>query len=410
MSRPDPAFLPYGRQLIDEADVAAVAEVLRGDFLTTGPAVEAFESALAERVGAPHAVACSSGTTALHLAALGLGLGEGDVAVVPSMTFLATANCLRHAGAEVAFADVDPETGLATPETLSEALARAGDAARALFVVHLNGQCCDMEGIAEIAKAKNLAVVEDACHALGAGYGADGSIYQVGDCAHSDAAVFSFHPVKAMTSGEGGMVTTNDPDMAKQMAELRHHGMVRDPQRFADREAGFDSAGALNPWYHEMSELGFNYRMSDIHAALGASQLAKIDGFLEARRALVAAYDERLATLAPIVRPLARVAACAPAWHLYVVHIDFAAAGVSRSAVMGALRERGVGSQVHYIPVHRQPYYRARYGEIELPGAEAYYARALSLPLYPAMSEADTERVVDALAASLGLAGAWSRP
>ncbi|MBM3950593.1 MAG: UDP-4-amino-4,6-dideoxy-N-acetyl-beta-L-altrosamine transaminase [Rhodospirillales bacterium] len=392
-------FLPYGRHLIEDDDVAAVGRALRSGTLTGGPAVAAFEHALARATGAPHAVACANGTAALHLAALALDLGPGDAAVVPTLTFLATANALRYVGADVVFADVDADTGLLTPAAFESALARAGRRVKAVFPVHLGGQCVDMEGVGAIARARGLKVVEDACHALGGTCAGQ----PVGACAHSDMAAFSFHPVKTITMGEGGAVTTRDATLARLLAELRSHGMVRDPARFEIREQGFGSDGEPNPWYYEMPEPGFNYRASDIQCALGESQLAKLGRFAAERRRIVDWYAEALAPLAPVVRPLPRVAWSEPSWHLCVVLIDFRAAGTTRGKVMRALAGKGVGSQVHYLPVHRQPYYRRLYGDLALPGADAYYERTLSLPLYVGLTRADVARVVAALAGALGL-------
>lgn len=394
MTTPVKPILPYGRQTVEEDDIAAVERVLRSDFLTTGPVVGDFEAALSKRVEADYAVACSSGTAALHMAAMALGLGPGDVAIVPTLTFLATANAVRYVGAEVAFADVDPETGLMTPETFAAARKRAesdGGQVRAVFPVHLNGQCVDMKSLR--GAAPDLGIVEDACHVLGGTYGNA----PVGNCQYSDMAVFSFHPVKAIAMGEGGAVTTNDPKLRDSLNLSRNHGMVRDPDCFEFDTYGFDESGDPNPWYYEMPEPGFNYRASDIHCALGLSQMRKLDRFLAARDARVARYDMRIAALAPMVRPVARAPGGHPAWHLYAVLIDFAAAGLSRSAFMKRLRERGVGTQVHYLPVHMQPYYRKRYGELPLPGASAYYESVLSLPLFATMTDSDVDRVVDAM-------------
>ncbi len=392
-------FLPYGRQSIDDDDVAAVAAVLQSDFLTTGPAVEAFERAFAAKVQANHAVAVSSGTAALHLGVVALGLGPGDAAVVPSVTFVATANVVRNAGAEVVFADVDPDTGLMRPQDLAGALERAsGQNVRAVLPVHLNGQACDMTAIADICRAYGLATIEDACHALGGAITeADGRLNTVGNGRFSQLTMFSLHPVKAIAMGEGGVLTTNDPDSEATLHRLRNHGLTKDVDDFVDRHAGFAADGRVNPWYYEMHAPGFNYRASDIHCALGESQLAKLDGFIARRHAIADLYDRALAGLAPIVRPVPRVPWASSGHHLYPVLVDFAAIGRDRAAVMHALRDRGVGTQVHYIPVHRQPYYRSRYLEAELPGADAYYARCLSLPLFPAMTDADVSRVVDEL-------------
>lgn len=398
-----PPFLPYGRQVIDADDVAAVAAAVRAPLITTGPYVEAFEAELARLSGARHVVACSSGTAALHLSALALGLGVGDTVVVPAVTFAATANAVRHSGAEVVFADVDPDSGLMTPATLAAVVDAAGRRLSAVYSVHFAGQCRELPAVRQIAEERGLAVVEDAAHAIGGAYAAArGEWIPVGACRHSEMTVFSFHPVKTVTSGEGGAVTTNDARLAERVRLLRNHGIVRDGQAFQEKEFALATDGSANPWHYEIAEIGFNYRITDIQCALGLSQLGKLAGFVARREALIARYRTALAPLAPLVRPLAAVPGCRPGWHLCVVLIDFAAAGVDRAAVMRRLAAAGIGSQVHYLPLHLQPYYRRRYGAQRLPGAEAYYARCLSLPLFPAMSEADVDRVVDALAGIVG--------
>jgi UDP-4-amino-4,6-dideoxy-N-acetyl-beta-L-altrosamine transaminase len=395
-------FLPYGRQVIEDDDIAAVTEVLRGEYLTTGPAVARFETALATYTGAKHAVVCANGTAALHMAARALELGPGTKIIVPSVTFLATASAPHMNGAEIVFADVDPNTGLMTPETLSNAIARAQHA-DAVFNVHLNGQCGALGEIAAIARIHKMKIVDDACHTLGAAYvGANEGACRIGANAHSDLSVFSFHPVKAIAMGEGGAVTTNDPDLAKRLVRARNHGMTREAQDFTNLADAFDDEGRANPWYYELVEPEFNWRANDIQCALGLTQLAKLDRFLARRRAVVAAYDALLAPFAPIVKPLARMRGCLPAWHLYVARIDFTEAGLLRAALMHALLDEGIGTQVHYFPVHRQPYYAQRF-PATLPGADLYYSRALSLPLSAAMDADDAERVVDALARALKL-------
>jgi len=385
-----PALLPYGRQTIEDDDVAAVTAALRDDFLTTGPRVEAFEAAFADQVGARHAIACANGTAALHLAMLALGVRDEEVCIVPSITFLATANCARYVGAEVVFADVDPGSGLMTPATLQGAVDRArGRKIAAVLPVHLRGDIAELPALRRIADEAGAALVEDACHAVGSRMVFDNVPAQAGDNRWGAMACFSFHPVKTLTTGEGGMVTTADPRLAERLRALRSHGMLR-PEN-------------AESWWYEMPEIGFNYRLPDVLCALGLSQLAKLPRFIERRRALALRYESALAPLAPLVRIAARPPWSDPALHLMTVLIDFEAAGRARAEVMATLKARGIGSQVHYIPVHRQPYYVARYGPLELPGAEAWYARCLSLPLYPAMTDGDVEQVAQALSEALGL-------
>lgn len=381
-------MLAYGRQTIEDDDIAAVAEALRDDFLTTGPRVEAFETAFAETTGARHGVACANGTAALHLAMLALEVQPGEATIVPSTTFLATANCARFVGAEVVFADVDPDTGLMTPATLAQAMERLdGRRLRAVLPVHLRGDVAELPALEALAAEAGAVMVEDAPHALGSTMRFGDRQERVGDCAHSAMATFSFHPVKTIATGEGGMVTTNDDRLAGRLRALRSHGMVR--------------PDGADPWWYEMPEVGFNYRLPDILCALGLSQLTKLPRFAERRRTLTARYEALLAPLAPLVRPAARPEWSDPVLHLMTVLIDFEAAGRSRREVVEAMKAEGVGTQVHYIPVHTQPYYRARYGELDLPGAQAWYERCLSLPLFPGMADEDVARVVEALGRAL---------
>ncbi len=383
-------FLPYGRQTIEDDDVAAVTEALRSDYLTTGPKVVEFEERFAETVGAAHAVACSNGTATLHLSMLALDIGPGDVCVVPSMTFLATANCAAYVGADVVFADVDPDTGLMTPETLRDALGEArGRRVRAVLPVHLRGEVCNLPALRDLAEDAGAALVEDAPHALGSRTLFNGHAGQVGDGRHGVLASFSFHPVKTIATGEGGMLTTNDGDLAERLRRFRSHGMSRPP--------------GSEPWVYEMEQPGFNYRLPDIACALGLSQLAKLPRFAERRRRLAALYREALAPLAPLVALPPPMPWSDPVPHLLVALIAFETAGVSRREVMESLAAQGVGSQVHYIPVHTQPYWRTRNGERSLPGAEAWYRHCLSLPLFPAMEDGDVARVADALRSALRL-------
>lgn len=397
------AFLPYSRHELDDDDIAAVLPVLRGDWLTTGPKVAEFEAALCQRTGARFVVACANGTAGLHLAALALGLRPGDRVVVPAITFLATANAFRHVGAEILFADTDPDTGLITAQSAAAAIARAGNTpVKVMATVHLAGNVADPIALNEMAAARDIAIVEDAAHAIGGTYRTkEDNSTSVGGCRHGKMTVFSFHPVKTMTTGEGGAITVNDPDLFQRLNQLRGHGMIRDPSLFQDRQLALDPSGNPNPWYYEMHETGFNYRMTDIQCALGLAQLAKLDRFVRRRGELMARYRQALAPLAPGVRMAAAPTNCNPAWHLCVCLIDFPALGIDRATVMNRLKARGIGSQVHYIPVHLQPYYRRRYGDLALPGAEAYYNRCLSLPLFPAMSFDDVDRVASVLAEAI---------
>jgi UDP-4-amino-4,6-dideoxy-N-acetyl-beta-L-altrosamine transaminase len=378
-----------------------VVEVLRGDWLTTGPAVAAFESELSKRTGAIHVAACSSGTAGLHLAALALGLGPGDAVVVPAITFVATAATIRMTGAEVVFADVDADTGLMTPATFEEAIARAKkgmtETLRAVVPVHLGGQCSDPAGFRELADRHGLRIIEDACHSIGTRYAdEEGAWANVGSCRHSDIAVFSFHPVKTIAMGEGGAVMTNDEGLARRLYLYRNHAITREAAKLTNREQAFDDAGDVNPWYYEIGDVGFNYRASDIHCALGLSQLSKLDRFVERRAALRRGYEERLTGLAPHLRLASRIVGCRPAWHLCVALVDFDSV-TNRADLMALLRTQSIDTQVHYIPLHWHPYYHKRYGATSLPGSESYYARAMSLPLFPGMTDSDLDRVCDRL-------------
>jgi dTDP-4-amino-4,6-dideoxygalactose transaminase len=318
-------------------------------------------------------------------------MGARDAAIVPAMTFLATANVVRMVGAEVVFADVDPDTGLLTAATLEAACMRgkaAGLTVKATLPVHLNGQLCDMGALAGVCRDRGVLLIEDACHSLG--------VKNVGAAEYSIAACFSTHPVKAIATGEGGMVTTRDAGRAARMRRLRSHGMVRDAADFENRDLGFEETEA-NPWYYEMHELGWNYRLPDVLCALGISQLRKLAKFRRRRLEIATLYDRLLAPLAPAIRPVPHDER--HGWHLYAVLIDFASLGTTRARAMRRLQVQGIGTQVHYVPVHRQPYYRRRYGSsAALPGADAYYARCLSVPLFPAMGDGDVQRVADALA------------
>ena len=393
-----PAFLSYSRQAIDDEDIAAVAEVLRSDMLTTGPMVERFEEALAARVGAKYAVVCNSGTAALYLAARAAGIGPGDAVIVPAITFVATASANVLAGAEVVFADVDPATGLVEAQHLETALASVPRGRiKAALPVHLGGRVADLAALKAVATKYGAVIIEDACHALGTTYG---SGTQIGACRESFAACFSFHPVKMIAMGEGGAVTTNERQLADAARRLRNHGMERRADALQNRELGFDGGGEVNPWYYEVAEISHNLRASDINCALALSQLGKLERFVSRRRELMAHYAAKLADLGPYIRLIPPAPDVQPGWHLCGVLLDLDAIGMTRRELMARLAKKGIGSQVHYIPVNLQPFYR-RKGAGDLPGARAYYSRALSLPLFATMTTADVDGVVEALKESL---------
>lgn len=377
-------MIPYGRQQISQDDIDAVAQVLRSDFLTQGPFVPKFEAAVANRVGAKRGVAVNSATSALHIACAALDLGPGDWLWTSPITFVASANCGRYCGAEIDFVDIDPDTFNMCPDALEAKLTKAeqaGKLPKVIVPVHMCGQSPDMARISELARRYGVRIVEDASHAIGAEYRAQ----PVGSCEHSDITVFSFHPVKIITTAEGGLATTNDPELATRMAELRTHGITRDPSRMAKEPEG--------PWYYQQIDLGWNYRMTEIQAALGLSQMDRLDQFVSRRRALAADYDEQLAGL-PLRLP-GRLKGANSSWHLYVIRLENPD---RRREVFEALREEGIGVNLHYIPVHLQPYYE-RYGFLrgDFPASEDYYDRAISIPLHPGMESIHLDQVLSAV-------------
>lgn len=383
-------MLPYGRQSITEEDIAAVVAVLRSDFLTQGPAVAEFERRFAARIGAKHAIAVNNATAALHLAMRVAGVGAGDRVVTSPNTFLASANCAAYVGATPDFADIDPVSYTLDPVALAKNWRHD---TRAVVAVDFAGQAADLPAIARIARAHGAVIIEDACHATGGQFHADGRTWNIGANPWADLSIFSFHPVKTLTTGEGGMLVTERDDWAALARQLRSHGIERDAARFEQFAPG--------PWVYEMQDLGYNYRLTDLQCALGLSQLERLDATLARRREIVATYNAAFSGLDWLITPGLRAAADAAttSWHLYAVQIDFAALGRPRAEVMAQLRAAGVGTQVHYIPVHLQPWYRRSfgYGPGKCPVAEAYSERTLSLPLFPAMTDADVATVVAAV-------------
>ena len=363
-------FIPYGKQHIDDEDVQEVVKALKNDYITCGPYITKFEDSLKESTGAEFATVCANGTAALHLALLALGIGENDTVIVPTITFLASANAARYCGAKVVFADVDPKTGLITDETLKDAIQRANNKVSAVICVHLAGQLVDMKAIQNVCEPLNIKIIEDACHALGG----DG----VGACRNSDMATFSFHPVKTIAMGEGGAITTNNQVYHEKMQILRSHGMTKQDH-----------------WKYDMKELGYNYRACDIQCALGCSQLKKLNDFKQKRLEIAKRYDdffENIDWATPTVSYSESLS-----YHLYPILVDWDKIGKTREEFMDGLKEKSIGTQVHYIPVHTQPYYEGKLDD--LPSAKAFYEGVISLPIYYDLSEEEQNKVMEALRA-----------
>ncbi len=385
------SYIPYGRQDVRPEDVDAVVTVLRSDWLTQGPAVPRFERALADGCGSRYAVAVNSATSALHVACLALGLRRGDRLWTSPNTFVASAVCGLYCGAEIDFVDIDLRSGNMSADALEAKLEQAqadGRLPKIVVPVHFAGQSCDMRRIRALADRYGFGVVEDAAHAIGGKYLGE----PIGGCRFSDITVFSFHPVKIVTTGEGGAALTNDAELATRMQRIRSHGTTHDPARMQGQSDG--------PWYYQVLELGWNYRMTDIQAALGCSQIERLPEYVGRRAALAERYSLLLANSGlglPWCDP-----ACTSAWHLYVVGWNEQASGRSRAEAFARLRAAGIGVNVHYIPVHTQPYFRGLgFRPGQFPNAEAHYARALTLPLYPGLTEAQQDRVIEQLLSML---------
>jgi len=382
-------MIPYGRQHITEDDIAAVSEVLRSDFLTQGAVVPMFEQAVAGRVGAAHGVAMNSATSALHAACAALGLGPGDVLWTSPNSFVASANCGVYCGADVDFVDIDATTWNMSIPALERKLLETRELGRRLprvvVPVHFSGQPCDMPAIGALAKEFGFRVIEDASHAIGA----DCAGAPVGNCAHSDITVFSFHPVKIITTAEGGLALTNDPALARRMERLRSHGITRNPTEMTHQPDG--------AWYYQQIELGWNYRMTELQAALGLNQLQRLDAYVARRHEIADRYDAALVDL-PLTLPV-REAKHRSALHLYIIQVNNPSDHLD---VFHRLRTGGIGVNLHYIPIHLQPFYRDRgFAEGDFPQAEAYYARAISLPIFPTMTEEQQDTVIAAVRSAM---------
>lgn len=380
-------MIPYGRQDITQDDIDAVVSVLHSDFLTQGPMVPLFEQAVAEYCGAPHAVAVNSATSALHIACVALGLGPGDSLWTTPITFVASANCGLYCGAKVDFVDIDPGTYNLCPKALERKLLSAeleGRLPKVLVPVHLGGQPCEMATIHKLSQRFGFKIIEDASHAIGGKYRGE----PIGNCRFSDITVFSFHPVKIVTTAEGGMALTKDKDLAKRMALLRNHGITRDPAQMTHQADG--------PWYYQQIDLGFNYRMTDLQAALGVSQITRLDEYVTRRHALAKRYDELLAGL-PLTTQLQHPDSYS-GMHLYSIRLQLEKISKSHRQVFDELRENGIGVNLHYIPIYAQPYYQ-KYGfePYNFPEAERYYAEAISLPIFPTLNTAQQDQVTSAL-------------
>jgi UDP-4-amino-4,6-dideoxy-N-acetyl-beta-L-altrosamine transaminase len=379
-------WIHYGSQYVDDEDINEVLGVLRSDFLSSGPKIREFEEKILEHTGARYCAAVANGTAALHLAVTALDIDQGKTGITSPITFVASANTFIYNGLKADFADIDEKTYCMDPAGLEK---KIDNDTAVIIPVHFAGQPCDMGAIRKIAP-KNVYMIEDAAHAIGSKY-KNGK--PVGCCCYSDMTIFSFHPVKTITTGEGGAITTNDKALYEKLLRLRNHGLTRDAAKFKVHHP--ESPG---PWYYEMQELGFNYRLTDIQAALGLGQLRKLPRFIKRRREIISAYHEAFKNLEWITVPYERPGVFA-ALHLYVIKIDFDRIGKTRTQVMTELKEKSIGTQVHYIPVHLQPYYREHFGfsEGDYPRAEQYYRQCLSIPLYPKMTDEDINRVIAAI-------------
>jgi len=380
-------MIPYSRQDITDEEIQAVVEALRFDFLTTGPKVEEFEKAIAKYCGAEYAIAVSNGTAALHIAALALDIKEGDEGITSPNTFLASANCIAFCNGIPRFADIDPVSYCIDPKEIEKSITPK---TRVLIPVHFAGQPCDMERIRDIAEDKKLYVIEDAAHAIGSSWqDKDSSWHKVGSCSHSDLTILSFHPVKTITTGEGGMILTNDKRLAEKCRLLRSHGITRDPSNFVNQPSAISHQPVYPPWYYEMHGLGYNYRLTDFQCALGLVQLNRLDEFVKRRREIWEYYTNELSEIDGFTVPI-EIENVRSAWHLYVAQVE------RRGELFNYLREKDIGAHAMYIPVHLQPYYQKNFGyqKGDFPKAEAYFDKCLVLPLFPTLKDSEAEYIV----------------
>ena len=379
--------IPYARQSINQQDIDAVVAVLQSDYLTQGPAVPAFEQAVADLVGAKYAIAGNSATSLLHVACLALDVKPGDLVWTSPITFVASANCALYCGAEIDFVDIDGETFNMSPSALEEKLEQArqkNKLPKVIIPVHMGGQSCEMQSIYSLAQKYGVSVIEDASHAIGGSYNGK----RIGDCRYSDITIFSFHPVKIITSGEGGMATTQDEHLAKKMRMFRSHGITRNSQEFINTNDG--------PWYYEQQELGFNYRLTDIAAALGLSQLQRIDQFIKQRNEIADRYNKAFTGTAITAPSISENVISA--FHLYIARYEFSHHGITKGHLFSAMKEHGILLNLHYIPIYRQPYFqKLGFDETSFPNAEKYYAEAFSIPMYADLQESDQNSVISSL-------------